>query len=202
MSQLVNAILLLALTSSPLFSTHSFGAIQNYKFGEDEFSINIPDNWKQISKSEKSQGMMGVPLTLFGPENEEETRPVILVTPLALQDQNDVFKNSGKDVGPYEETMNEWLSSKDGKLINVEKLTTKKDWNNVDEAYFLGSRYEVYDQEYRQKTAYIICKNKRVFHLKSIVLKKEEKKIQPIIDNTFESFTCPKETETKKVARS
>lgn len=174
---------------------------ESYSFKTGAFSLEVPDSWQQVKETPVSAGMRSVPLTLFGPENDENARPVIIVLPIPYKDEDGFLKKTNKDLAPYKNSLNEWLASKGGTLEKVFPLETKMNWNHISEAYFLGASYILDGKEFLQKAAYIICENNSVFHLKGIYLKKDEKEIKPIIEKTFNSFTCspPKKVTTQGV---
>jgi hypothetical protein len=163
-------------------SISSFAEREKFKVGDDEFSLDVPKGWKV-------QRDFFFPVSIVSPENPEQQRTVLGITPSGEKDEKNIFENANKDITPFKQGREDWLASVEGKSISYdpyERLT----WKGIEAAHVLGYRYELPDGRFYSQSYYILCNGRRFIHFKTLIAEKQESNDLKVLNQTIRTFQC------------
>lgn len=165
-----------------LFLTHAaWGNVISY--GEHRFEISYPADWKEV------KDFFGIPVTLLGPFQKNDARPVIQIIPTKTPPMKMTQEELLEFNKNYESGRKKWVGKNNGKLFEVEKAKLTEDKKGY-KILSAGVSYQVNFKSYIEKTFYINCP-KNLFNLK-IVLNKGNKDFLPKALEIVRSFECGK----------
>lgn len=174
--------ILFVLVLTTCINQSAFASPQKFKVGDDEFTIDVPKGW-QVQRD------FFFPVGLVSPDNKEDQRTVIGITPAGAADDQGVFENANKDLKPFIEGREEWLANNDGKSISYDPYEKMK-WKGIEAAHVLGYRYELPSGKFYSRSFYILCNGARFIHFKTLVHEKLENEHNALFDRTIKSFQC------------
>jgi hypothetical protein len=183
----INEKLFLSLFLAIFFTLPSYGNVKSFKVGNDQFKVDVPQGWQTPID------FYGFPVSLMGPENAEKHRTFIGIIPSGEADTDHVFDSGNKDVKGYISGREKWLEQFNGKSISYDPYQ-KTNWEGIEEAHVLGYHYELPTGKFYERSLYILCSGRRLYHVKSLVLSPYEKTDNAIVENTIRSLKCEKIT--------
>lgn len=148
-----------------------------------KLSIDVPTSWK-IEK-----GLMGMAITLFGPNGNEETRPVMTMNSAEQKVRDLFFAQTEKEIGKsYQEGKNKWLAKRKGSLNEYFSLVAKKSPQGL---HFveLGTSYTLGTQQIIERSIYYQCPHSMV-QLKGLTYLSQEKEFMGAWEKVKRSFQC------------
>lgn len=157
--------------------------VKNYDLGNQKFSLNVPSDWKQV------EDFMGAPLALFGPQQKDGPRAVMMLTPTGEVDKKGFFKHPPKDIVTYKTGREDWLKGVYGESLSYDKFKQEK-WNGIESSAQLGYHYDIPQGKFYERSIYITCSGNKIFHIKSLVPSTIEKQYNSIVENTVKSLKC------------
>ncbi|NDF15958.1 hypothetical protein EB061_11665, partial [bacterium] len=170
-------------------------AVKEFKIGDDRFTVDVPKNWQT------PLDFYGFPVTLIGPETPEGRRTVIGITPAGASDDEKVFDQGDKDLKAYIAGREAWLEQFDGKSISFDSYQ-KTRWEGIEEAHTLGYHYELPTGKFYERSLFVLCNGRRLYHVKTLVHSDHEKTDNRMVDDTLKTLKCVKtasaKTEKKK----
>ena len=172
-----------------IFSTAQ-AAVQEFKIGDDRFSIDVPKSWQS------PKDFYGFPVSLIGPETPAGRRTVIGITPAGASDDEKVFDQGDKDLKAYIAGREAWLEQFDGKSISFDPYQKTK-WNGIEEAHTLGYHYELPTGKFYERSLFVLCNGRRLIHIKTLVPTDQEKTDNRVVDDTLKSMKCLSSTAPK-----
>ena len=175
------AIFFLVLSIFQPFS--SFAAIEDFKVKGDQFKIEVPAGWQTAND------FYGIPVTLLGPDNEEKKRTVIGITPVGYADTARAFDKGDPDVKAYMSGREEWLKTFDGKAISYDPYQ-KITWPGIEEAHALGYHYELPSGKFYERSLFVFCGGRRLYHIKTITHSNHENTDNALVDKTLKTLSC------------
>ena len=167
------------------FSTLAQASVKNFTVGDDQFTINVPNGWQT------PKDFYGFPVSLIGPDNKEGHRTVIGIIPSGAADTEKVFDQGDKDIKSYISGREAWLEKFEGKSISYDSYQKTK-WPGVEEAHTLGYHYELPTGKFYERSIFVLCNGRRLYHLKSITHSEYEKTDNKIVDETIKTLKCEK----------
>jgi hypothetical protein len=165
--------------------TEADAAIKEFKIGEDRFTIDVPKDWQS------PLDFYGFPVSLIGPDTAEGRRTVIGITPAGASDDEKVFDQGDKDIKAYIAGREAWLEQFDGKSISYDSYQKTK-WEGIEEAHTLGYHYSLPTGKFYERSIFILCNGRRLYHVKSLVPTDQEKTDNKIVDETLKTLKCTK----------
>jgi hypothetical protein len=176
-------------------STPSLAAVKEFKIADDRFTVDVPKDWQS------PVDFYGFPVSLIGPDTIEGRRTVIGITPAGGSDDEKVFDQGDKDIKAYMAGREAWLEQYDGKSISYDSYQKIK-WEGIEEAHTLGYHYSLPTGKFYERSIFILCNGRRLFHVKTLVHGDHEKTDNRIVDETLKSLKClktaSKQTREKK----
>jgi hypothetical protein len=160
-------------------------AIKDFKVGEDRFTLDVPKDWQS------PLDFYGIPVSLIGPDTPEGRRTVIGITPAGASDDEKVFDQGDKDIKAYIAGREAWLERFDGKSISYDSYQKTK-WEGIEEAHTLGYHYSLPTGKFYERSLFVLCGGRRLYHVKSLVPSEQEKTDNRIVDETLKTLKCTK----------
>ncbi len=163
----------------------AIAAIKEFKIGDDRFTIDVPKDWQS------PLDFYGFPVSLIGPDTPEGRRTVIGITPAGASDDEKVFDQGDKDIKAYIAGREAWLEQFDGKSISYDSYQKTK-WEGIEEAHTLGYHYSLPTGKFYERSLFVLCNGRRLYHIKSLVPADQEKTDNRIVDETLKTLKCAK----------
>ncbi len=160
-------------------------AIKEFKIGEDRFTIDVPKDWQS------PLDFYGFPVSLIGPDTPEGRRTVIGITPAGASDDEKVFDQGDKDIKSYIAGREAWLEQFEGKSISYDSYQKTK-WEGIEEAHTLGYHYSLPTGKFYERSLFILCNGRRLYHVKTLVPGDQEKTDNRIVEETLKTLKCSK----------
>jgi len=177
--------LLFAATVALYSADGANAAIKEFKIGDDRFTIDVPKDWQS------PLDFYGFPVSLIGPDTNEGRRTVIGITPAGASDDEKVFDQGDKDIKAYIAGREAWLEQYDGKSISFDSYQKTK-WEGIEEAHTLGYHYSLPTGKFYERSLFVLCNGRRLYHIKALVPSEQEKTDNRIVDETMKTLKCTK----------
>ncbi len=164
-----------------MFSFPSHGKEITYK--NFSFSIDHPSDWKEV------KDFFGVPVTILGPYQKNETRPLVQIIPIGKKGLGLTGPEVKKWNQNHQKNSRAWLEKHGGELQSIwdGKVETKKDGSKQIVA---GLTYQLKTKAYYEKIYYVSCPN-GFYNLKVLVNQGSKEFVKPA-EKIAESFSCGK----------
>lgn len=161
-------------------------ALKNIQYKSTQFSMNIPKHWEQLNDT------FGVPITLLGPwDNETQLRHVLMITPDELSNAFTLNKQALKEqFVDYKKGRSQWAKQQNAQIISFSNL---KFPSIGQESMEFGFTFKQQGITYLEKSLYVFCGPKQVFHLKSLEVRFSQEQAAKDMYNMINSFQCPKQ---------
>lgn len=169
----------------PWFALLAFLATEagakTYKFEAAKIRIDPPEKWAD------SENLYGIPLVLVAPETQG-FKPNLSVMPTGMTEVPIGTGNEAALQKAYRDARETWLSRMGGKSLQYYPYHAEK-WAGIDTAHVFGYRYQLKDQEFLERSYYAVC-GKKLYHLKALMLKRQEAAIGKTMEAAIRSFQC------------
>jgi len=160
------------------FPFSSMGKIFTLK--EGKINLDVPETWQE------AEHLFGLELMILGP-SKLNRRPVLSLDSTAFEWSFDSKKLKANEE-QYKVGREAWLKNKNGKSFEFYPYEYKKISSYL-ERHSLGYTYEFADEVFEEKSYFLKCRNK-LFHLKTLTLKKEETAQKLVLEKMINSFDC------------
>lgn len=147
------------------------------------FNIDYPADWKEV------KDFFGIPVTILGPYQKNDSRPVIQIIPIGEKVIEFTDQEMKKWNENHEKNSREWMSKHNGKLQKIWPgvLEKRKDGSKQ---LVAGLTYELNSIPFFEKIYYLACP-KKMWNFK-ILINQGSKALLPAAEKIVESFQCGK----------
>jgi hypothetical protein len=147
------------------------------------FSIDYPSDWKEV------KDFFGIPVTILGPFQANDSRPVIQIVPVAEKSLSFSDEEMKKWNANHEKNSREWMKKHNGKLQKIWPGILEKRKDGTKQLVG-GLTYELNSIPFFEKIYYLACPG-RTWNFK-ILINQGSKKLLPVAEKIVESFQCGK----------
>jgi hypothetical protein len=170
------------LLSIVLFSSANAGELKTFVLKQGSIKLEVPAGWQE------AKNLFGIQMTLLGPV-DGENRPVITIDSSDFSEFKFDSEALKKNDESYQAGRRKWLSTYNGAVKEFIPYHMNKLMNGKAEDHVLGFRYTLNENEFIEYSHFIKCK-KNLYHLKTLLLSKDETKYKNDIEKLFKNFVC------------
>lgn len=147
------------------------------------FDIEHPADWKEV------KDMFGIPVTILGPYQTNESRPVIQIVPVAEKSIAFTDAEVKKWNDNHDRNSREWIKRNNGKLEKLWPGVLEKRKDGTQQLVG-GLAYQLNNLAFIEKIYYLSCP-KNTWNFK-ILINQGSKEFLPIAEKIVGSFKCGK----------